>query len=236
MRCCHEASLHSANSFLTLTYDDFHLPSDGSLSVDHFQRFMKRLRKAVGVPLRFLHCGEYGSNFSRPHYHALIFGFDFPDRVLWKEGKCPLYRSPLLESVWTSGFSLIGDLTFESAAYVCRYVLKKVTGPDSDDYYQGRQPEYITMSRRPGIGHGWLKQFSGDVYPDDFVVIRDGVKCRPARYYDNIYDGDIKPIKKNRLQRARILSYKPDNSPARLPVKEAVKRSLLKEVPRSYET
>lgn len=241
VRCVHEASLHENNCFLTLTYDEAHFPDNGSLCVDHFQKFMKRLRKSADVPVRFLHCGEYGEQFARPHYHALIFGYAFPDRVLWSENNSiPLYRSAQLEKLWPLGHSLIGEVNFESAAYVCRYVLKKVTGPDSEDYYQGRQPEYITMSRRPGIGSGWFDKYQSDVYPSDEVVIRHGLKCRPSRYYDFLYDhiapNEFQKIKKLRLQVAEAVKYKPDNSPGRLPVREQVKRSKLKECKRSYET
>ena len=76
VRCIHEASLHEDNCFITLTYDDAHLPTDLSLNVSHFQKFMKRLRKRFGEGIRFFHCGEYGENFGRPHYHACLFTSD----------------------------------------------------------------------------------------------------------------------------------------------------------------
>ena len=67
VRCVHEASLHTANSFITLTYRNECLPGDGSVHPEHFQKFMKRLRKALpDVKIRFFHCGEYGSMLSRP--------------------------------------------------------------------------------------------------------------------------------------------------------------------------
>ena len=103
-----------------------------------------------------------------------------------------LYRSADLESLWPYGFSTIGDVTFESAAYVARYVLKKVTGNEAAEHYHGRIPEYVTMSRKPGIAYNWFRRYQSDVYPNDFVVIRGGVKCKPPRYYDNLYDNIVK--------------------------------------------
>lgn len=139
VRCVHEASLHTDNCFITLTYNDEHLPSDGSLNYRDFQLFMKRLRKRVSVPVRFYMCGEYGENFGRPHFHACLFGFNFPDLKLWKSGKSKLYRSPLLEELWPFGYSSVGDVNFESAAYVARYILKKVTGADAAAHYDFRR-------------------------------------------------------------------------------------------------
>ena len=83
IRCVHEASLHEKNCFITLTFNNEWLPKDGSLDVRDFQLFMKRLRKKYGEGIRFFHCGEYGEKFRRPHYHACLFNFDFPDREIW---------------------------------------------------------------------------------------------------------------------------------------------------------
>ena len=218
VRCVHEAQLYDCNCFITLTYDDDHLPNDLSLNLSHFQKFMKRLRKRFGDGIRFFHCGEYGENFGRPHYHAIIFNFDVPDRVLFSQRNgVNLYSSEILSSLWPYGFCSVGDVTFESAAYVARYVMKKVTGKGADDHYTfihpitgavvHRAPEYTTMSRRPGIGKGWIDTFLDDVFPDDFVVV-NGVQCRPPRFYDNVYDvlqsGDSFLNKKARVRRAKL--------------------------------
>ncbi len=129
IRCMHEASLHSKNCFITLTYED--VPVDGSLDKNHFAGFMKRLRERFPRDLddviRVFHCGEYGEKFLRPHYHGLLFNFDFEDRIFWREKNgVPLYRSKILEEVWQGGrrkqfegkrgFCTVGNLTMESAA------------------------------------------------------------------------------------------------------------------------
>lgn len=189
LRCLHEASLYKDNCFITLTYNK--VPEGGSLVKKDFQDFMKRLRKRFcDHKIRFFHCGEYGDNFNRPHYHACLFNFDFPDKFPFKKkGKFQLYRSPTLEKLWPWGYSAIGDVTQESAAYVAGYVNKKLLGKDEDlaAHYQGRLPEYVTMSRRPGIASEWFKKYSSDVYPGDCVVVKGGIKFKPPRYYDEKY-------------------------------------------------
>lgn len=195
VRMMHEASLHADNCFVTLTYSNEHLPPYGSLVKADFQKFMKRLRKEIApARVRFFHAGEYGDRLGRPHYHVCLFGYGFPDKVEFtRRGGHPVYRSRLLERVWPYGLSEIGSLTFESAAYVARYVTKKVTGQAAEDHYciadaeSGEavmlQPEYATMSRRPGIGARWLEKFSDEVYPNDEVVMR-GRAMKPPRAYD----------------------------------------------------
>lgn len=191
LRCVHESSLYDNNCFLTLTYNDEHLPCNGSLNVEDFQLFMKRLRKSIAPDkVRFFQCGEYGETYGRPHHHCLLFGYEFEDKEIigrTLDGNF-VYRSPRLDNLWGKGFCSIGAVTFESAAYVARYVLKKVNGDQAEDHYQGRKPEYITMSRRPGIGADWFAQFETDCYPKDFITIRDGLKCHPPKYYDKLYE------------------------------------------------
>ncbi len=198
MRCLHESSLHDRNSFITLTYDEDNLPEGGTLVYEHFQKFLKRLRKRCGVPVRFYVGGEYGALYKRPHYHACIFGFDFPDRVYYKKTSSgeKIYTSKFLESLWPYGLCSVGDVTFESAAYIARYCVQKVTGDLADDHYRvvtedgvvvDRTPEFNHMSLKPGIGAKWLEKFKTDVYPRDYVVVR-GVKTKPPKYYDRIFE------------------------------------------------
>lgn len=198
VRCTHESSLYEQNCFLTLTYDEKNLPSDKSLRKKDLQKFMKRLRrKNEHKTIRFFACGEYGEKFSRPHYHICLFNYDFPDRQIFKAGKKThykhywkkghdhsVYTSDMCGEVWQKGFHTIGELTFESAAYVARYVTKKVTGEKKDLWYEGKQPEFALMSRRPGIGYGWIEKYKNDVYPKDFHTL-NGNKMRPNRYYDS---------------------------------------------------
>lgn len=254
IRCMHEADMHEDNCFITLTYNEENLPKNRSLQLEDFQNFMKRLRKAYDHKIRFFHCGEYGEKLGRPHYHALLFGHDFKDRERFKN--CNGYRldtSDELSGLWKKGFHLVGDVTFESAAYVARYIMKKVTGEKMEDHYKGLKPEYVTMSRRDGIGKGWYEKFKKDVYPDDFVVVNGGLSKAP-RYYDGLLDKDdhkmyemLKERRKEKgLRMVPTLIKDPitnknkiiltnDNDSFRLRVKENVKRAQIKNLKRHLE-
>lgn len=238
VRCVHEASLWESNCFITLTFNDDNLASDGSLHKEDFVKFMKRLRKRFGEGIRFFHCGEYGSKLGRPHHHAIIFNFDFPDKVLWSARYgVRLYVSDELQRLWPFGFSTIGSVTFESCAYVARYIMKKIRGKDADAYYKGKVPEYLTMSRRPGIARGWLDKYMTDVYPHDYVVLRDGIKCRPPKYYDRIFESTNPDMLKDIKERRKLYAeeHRFDSEPERLSVREKVQQLKLEKLIRPIE-
>ena len=253
MRCVHEASMHQDNCFITLTYDPKHIPPDGSLIKSDFQKFMKRLRKQTGKKIRYYHCGEYGDNTSRPHYHAILFGYNFSDWVYLFDSPSgeAIYSSPTLEKIWKKGFVTLGTVTFESAGYVARYCMKKLNGPLKDQVnektglkpyerfndYTGEisevLPEYSTMSRRPGIGHTWISTYTRDVYPKDFTTIR-GMRLAPAKYYDKYLRG-IDPELYDDIKSGRELStyLSDDNTRERLSAKETVKKAQFNQLKRS---
>lgn len=273
LRCIHEARTHDHNSFITLTFNKEHLPKDGSLNVATFQRFMKRLRAGTKKKnLRFFHSGEYGEKFRRPHYHALIFGYDFPDKKLFQKNKDPalnLYTSQELSKYWPYGFSTIGNLTYESASYTARYILKKINGDMAKDHYAIKDddgkitgylnPEYCTMSRVPGLGTDWYKEFGwSDCHANDrCAVLRNGKTyySRPPRFYDDIlksgsrYKGKGKTkgcwnifpnpklfekIKKKRLEKQDDpIIYKGKHG--RLKTKEEVKTLQIEKILRNLE-
>lgn len=247
VRCVHEASLYSQNSFITLTYDDKRLPDgydirDG-LIYSHIQdNFLKALRDRCGGltkvkhhnfgkinsktglpypefhrPIRFYVSGEYGDKRQRPHWHMLLFNFDFSDRYFWRfskpnefgssKSRFPIYRSPTLEELWPYGNSEIGSVTFQSAGYCARYIMKKRNGDDNDHLYRIvdddtgqvfiRRREFCKMSTRPGIASGWFDKFSSDVYPLDAVILPGGRKVKPPRFYDKKFlqkTGDFYPV------------------------------------------
>jgi len=247
IRCMHEASLYDDNCFVTLTYDDQHLPADRSLNKRHLELFLKKLRKQFGAGIRFYLCGEYGENFGRPHYHVCFFNLDFPDKVLWKviNGQ-RLYTSEKLAKIWGHGYVSIGSVTFESAAYVARYILKKVTGKNADKHYQvydiesgeifDRLPEFTNMSRASGIGKDWYKKYRSDVYPHDYVVVK-GKTIKPPKYYDKLYEAEF-PADHARLKIARARKgrkFVDNNTPERLTVREQVQLAKLKSLPRTLE-
>lgn len=191
VRCVAEAQCHEKNCFVTLTYDDNHLPINGSLFPRDLTLFFKRMRKNLGQ-FRYFACGEYGDLNGRPHYHACIFGLDFRDDaklVTVKDGNAAsqFVESPTLAKLWTYGQTQVGTLTFESAAYVARYCLKKLLGAtpaQKSEHYRGRKEEYVVMSRRPGIGSEWIEKHLEQTYSNDAVMSR-GRLSKPPRYYDD---------------------------------------------------
>jgi len=246
IRCSHEAQMHRDNCVVTLTYDDVHLPFGGSLCKDDVRAFMKRLRSFVKrrlkiSGLRFYLCGEYGERFKRPHFHILLFGFDFPDKILVCNRKgVRLFESKILDKLWGLGFANIGEVNDHSISYVSRYVLKKLYNSDSSvDMYEGLTPEFVLMSRRPGIGSTWFSKFESDVFPHDYVVLKGGAKLKPPRFYDEKFSlTNGNSFRKIKASRVYAQLNCPDNVPARLKVRH--KLALLKiehfKERRKYET
>lgn len=217
VRIMHEAQLSDRNVCATLTYDDGHLPPSLSLEYRDFQLFMKRLRRRlVGAdgqrPVRFFVCGEYGKQTSRPHFHAILFNFVFPDQV--KLGR--YYRSSVAEEVWGNGNVVVDVLTPQVAAYVAGYVLHKASRRDLQESVvdrrtgelSDRRPEFVQMSRRPGIGSEWFGRFGSDLFPHDFAI-QEGRKFKVPRYYFEKYVGEadgavVEKLLEARYQRALL--------------------------------
>lgn len=238
VRCFAESQCHLDNCFLTLTYDEPNLPMHGSLKYEDFQLFMKRLRRKVG-PVRFFMCGEYGDDFERPHFHALLFGYNFPDikRLRPDSG---LARSEILEGLWTKGFATVGEVTYASARYVASYCIKKVNGPAAVEHYRrvnpftGEiveiEPEFCRMSLKPGIGFEWLKRYWKDIYLRGHhgIVLNGSVK-RVPRYFDKRMD-DLVPLLMDDIEFQRVLHaerFADDQTPQRLAAREAVEKARL---------
>lgn len=196
-----ESKYHDSNYFLTLTYDEQHVPRSVSpasgqtvltLCPEHLTLFWKRLRKA-GFSFRYFAAGEYGDVTFRPHYHAILFGLDLTD--LKEVGASPTgdkyYQSETINKIWSHGHVTIGAMTWESACYVAQYCLKKQTGVCSDFYVNnGIVPEFVRMSRRPGIGYWYFEE-----HPDcmDYTRINVGSPTgarsfAPPRYFEKMLE------------------------------------------------
>lgn len=185
--------------FLTLTYDDDHLPADRSLRVEDYQLFLKRLRKLLDpVKIRYYCAGEYGSQLERPHYHILIFGADFgtsrmPIANVFNRLHPDYYISADVAKCWDKGYHTIAPLSDACICYVAKYVIKKATGLQADDYYGGRRPEFGIGSK--GIAREYYDQYYDDLWDKDYLRWGDRFKkCRPFRYYEKI-------LEKNDFQR-----------------------------------
>jgi len=236
MRVMCEAQSHKENCFITLTYKESELPWGRlapTLVPRDLQLFWKRLRKEFGNAIRYYACGEYGERYGRPHYHAALFGFDFPDKKLIdSRNGFDYFQSGKLDSIWSHGGCIIGDLTFESAAYVSRYVTSKLTGPSAVKYVQnGQVPEFSRMSLKPGIGAAWFDKYSTDVFPRGVMRIR-GVPSRPPRYFLELLKR-INPLEAEIQSTRRIIAgnlkyWKDQDSGApKLPVLERVKHAQI---------
>lgn len=235
IRAHHEARMHqfefgTGSAFLTLTFDREHLPASNSVSLAKMQEFLKALRYRVKVPIRYLLCGEYGELRGRAHYHVLVFGYDFPDRRPWRKTRNghQLFKSELLSLAWTEGEALVGNVSYQSARYVGSYVLKKRGGEDAEAHYTRQspvdgewyrvEPEFASMSLKPGLGESWFRKFSGDVFPSDQCMV-DGHPKKPPRYYEKLYGEEaMKPIKRERRRRHHGKSE--DRTPERLSTRE----------------
>lgn len=221
-----ELQYHDRACFITLTYDDEHVPFVWFRDGDHelqaamtlekrdLQLFMKRLRKKFkDVTVRFYACGEYGSQTHRPHYHAIIYGVDFSqDRYFWNRSKTGFnyYRSPTLECLWPNGHSLVCDVSFDTCAYVARYVTKKMNGKNREFYeYFNISPEFSTMSLKPGIGRQYYEDHKHELYEKMYMVLKDsngGKKVSTPRYFDKLYDLEYPALSSEVKRTKRIMS------------------------------
>lgn len=268
IRIMHEAKMHDDNCFVTLTYNDENLPQYGFLRKEDPVKFMKRLRKACSATsepnqihnvvhtqmekaprkaaqIPFYMCGEYGDLTHRPHYHYALFGLDFSDKVYLKttaQGH-KLYYSPLLQKLWPFGNNIVAELTIQSAAYIARYVTKKLTGDGNRTHYEIINPdtgeillkpkEYATMSRAQGIGKSYLEKYKQDWYPEGKLVIK-GHKVNTPRYYDKKMEEQfpdmIETLKFGRELEAK--AHYQNNTVARLRVRQQVHQAQAKQLKR----
>lgn len=255
VRIMHEAARPgSSNIFATLTYDNDNIPYSPqgwqTLYKPDFVRFIKNVRRDFGTGIRYYQCGEYGHScqvcekprtlcecpnyvhgLGRPHHHAALFNISYDDAVFYKSvNGIPYYTSSKLSEHWPHGIACFGELTYEAAAYIAGYLQKKLFGDIAAEHYLDREPEYTSMSLRPGIGGDFLKKYYDDIYPHDKFHFR-GKTLRPGRYYDKLYgrmDGnDLETIK---LERERWLDqyeiYTPESVLANQKLEPHLKRRI----------
>lgn len=135
-----EAMAWEKNCFVTLTYEK--VPENGTLVQKHVQDYIKAIRyRLLPEKIRYYYCGEYGEKTERPHYHMALFNVGRESRKI-------------LDYCWDKGFVKVGDLNKSSARYIASYVTKGYDQVNkwSEEWLDGRLPEFSRMSRRPGIG------------------------------------------------------------------------------------
>ena len=182
--------------FVTLTYDNDHMhinegSSYGTLDKRDCQLFMKRLRKEYKNRIRFFLAGEYGETTLRPHYHAIIYGIRLSDISDCKHfGRNDLgqayYISEEFQKIWSLGNVLLADVSWQTCAYVARYVVKKQLGENKKVYEERKViPEFCLMSRRPGIGADYLERNPDclDYKSINLSTPEGGVKISIPKYY-----------------------------------------------------
>lgn len=223
-----EAKQWPDNWFVTLTYDPEHLPTHvklepytgellevGTLVPKDLQDFLKRLRRYYEYhydhkPIRFFACGEYGDDRGRPHYHPIIFNLPLYDlvQVDVTDNGDVLYESAALTNLWGKGLVRIGAVTWQSAAYVARYVTKKIKGKQAAEYYDanGIVPEFVRMSTRPGIGKAYFDANSERIYANDEIILptsKGAQAVKPPTYYDRLLHR-IDPDKLEQVKARRV--------------------------------
>lgn len=223
MRCIHELKMHEKSCFLTLTYNDENLPLDYYLEKEELQKALKRIRKYIEpLKFRYMACGEYGETTKRPHYHVIMYGYEFPDNEHYAHNDgYDIYTSKILDSLWGKGECKIGTVTFESCCYVARYMLKKQKGQNKRD--DGKE-EFLLASRKPGLGQKFFEKYYEEIYATDSCVIRNK-QMKPPKYYDTKFEEFAeKQLRKIKAERRKNVCDDPEE---RQDVKEQIQ--LLKQ-------
>lgn len=199
--------------FVTLTYDDDHLPElDGKVSLRHadYTKFIKMVRQQLKrdygrvVKLSIIGCGEYGDKSGRPHYHCVIHGIPFT----WRKGFPGIVK--VFEEKWRHGFVYVKMCNSDVAGYVTKYSVKNLN--KSRKYYEalGVEPPFRCYSQ--GIGLNYFEQNRERICREGFC--RDGkFKVAIPRYFKDrfflfsdyvrsrkvIYDRSVELLRKDSL-------------------------------------
>lgn len=201
-RAIMEQLYHEESWFLTLTYDDESLPRSfpcdeygeiisvhSTLVKKDVQDFLKRLRKNTGQKFRYFLAGEYGTQTYRPHYHLLIFGLKLNDLSVISHNFAgqQYYVSDMITKCWSQGIHILGPVTWQSASYVAQYTVKKATHGFDKSFYDKAsiQPEYQSMSLKPGIGYQYYVDHPDIFDYQTFSVStpQGGRKMVPPEYF-----------------------------------------------------
>nr|WAE43639.1 MAG: replication initiator protein [Microviridae sp.] len=175
MRCLHEIGYWKESVFLTLTYSNENIPEGGTLIKYHLQQFFKEIRKDIYPnKIKYLACGEYGDMFSRPHYHAIVFGLSPNNKIITER--------------WIYGFVKSGSVTYKSARYVAGYIEKKYNGLKAKSVYGERQIPFQLQSK--GIGKKWAEENQTNLINNLSLTV-DGIRHSMPRYYRKILGDKI---------------------------------------------
>lgn len=168
----------NSSTFLTLTYDDEHLPKDKSLQPKDLIDYINRLRHSSLGGFRYFAVGEYGDKTARPHYHMAIF--NAPAHI-WAER---------MDKAWKKGYTKAGDIEPGSAAYIAGYCTKKMTTKD-DPRLEGRYPEFSRMSKKPPLGAAGVRRIADILTGKHGSAMLEKYRDVPSSYR---IDGKLYPI------------------------------------------
>lgn len=231
-----ESTMWDNNYFVTLTLDDENIEIPefietkegflfmeveniewmGTLVPKDLQDFLKRLREEFRTKynhtgIRFMAAGEYGETYGRPHYHLILFNTPFPTESFHnpkvKYEKYVYYENTILEKCWKKGWAQITECSWNTIAYVARYITKKINGPGSEEEYaaKGQVKEFFRVSNQPGIGREYYEKHKEEIYKDDKVLIRNAKGShwvKPPTYFDKLYEKEF-PEKFEEIKRKR---------------------------------
>lgn len=212
-----ELPYHENAWFLTLTYDDEHVPwsyNNGlginkwtgevevenlTLNYDDLEGFWKRLRRYIQYheksdkKIVYYAAGEYGGTTHRPHYHAIVYDLPIEKDELkeYKRKKGAVYYNcKWIEKVWGLGFVVLSPATWNSMSYTAGYTTKKIYGKEGKEFYKelGILPEDNRMSLKPGIGARYYYDHAEEIYSKDQIQLKNGKICKPPRYFDKLFD------------------------------------------------
>lgn len=176
---CESVSYPALPYFVTLTYDNLHLPKYGLYKRD-VQLFMKRLRVSLdrlGVDhnIRYFICGEYGRNTHRAHYHAIFWNWPKDERF-----NCVTKVEKFVSKCWQNGFTYVLPCDKGGINYVMKYMRKKCFVPDGMV-----EPFFLSSRKNGGIGAAYARE-KMDFYRKNPECTEISVK--------SVFDGSIKTI------------------------------------------
>jgi len=185
----HEMEDHDRSIYITLTYDDNHIPDFDSLRKEDLVKFFKRLRRKTDKKIRYFATGEYGDRTDRPHYHAIIFGLGFMDRQIIMDSwtKCDWTPIRILKS--------FGFAEPDSINYVAGYIQKKLSGELAEEEYTKKNREPVFRLLSMGLGKKYCDANAEQIQQQLFIAVR-GVKMSIPRYYVNRLNLDTERIKR----------------------------------------
>ena len=174
LRLMHELDYHNTSSFVTLTYDEAHVPDE--LKPKHLQDFFKRLRSHnVDRRIKYYACGEYGETFGRPHYHIIMYGIGVKEKEV-------------IQDSWHFGFVKLGTVTPQSIRYVVSYIMDKEQSIAMSEFVGKKQPPFQRSSQ--GLGKQWLLENKEEVLKS-LVIKSKGKELSLPKYYWNLIRDDV---------------------------------------------